>query len=594
MKYPKINTVWKRDESNKHKIIVGDISCPEFDNIKRWHVSEKIHGVNTRIEFSVTTNEGLISITNINFFGKTDDAQIIASLVNYLKQTFTDLTLSKIIKIKTDKETGKYINEQYDATLIGEGYGCFAWNTQVLLDDGTKKLISVIVNQKIKAKVLTYNFKKNIIESSDILNYFKYPPKKLLKIELEKIHKGGRGKNGQIICTDNHLICTDNGYKQAKDLTTNDVVMSLQQGLSYIQKQVVLGTLLGDGSKFGEYGINIAHSKKQIEYINLLKKIFANVHISESYKTSGYGSEIISLIMYNKGLFRDIIDVCYQNGKKRLNKEWLDKLTPLSLAIWYMDDGSIDNIHRRNQRAAIATQSINIDELKLLQDILYLKYGIKGNLRKLKNKQQYSLRFSTEESHMFFMLISPFIIKSLKYKLPKCYKDMPCVFEHTENFLQESKSLMKAKIKNISIDTQEDHIKSSTYDIQTKNENYFVGSGFLVHNSKVQKGGGRYRDDASFILFDANIAEWWLEPHNVKDIANTLGISYVPEIGIMDMDQIVALVKTGFKSKISKDTTLDAEGVVARSYPMVLFRDGTPLMFKLKTNDYKKLSDGEK
>ncbi len=59
----------------------------------------------------------------------------------------------------------------------------------------------------------------------------------------------------------------------------------------------------------------------------------------------------------------------------------------------------------------------------------------------------------------------------------------------------------------------------------------------------------------------------------------------------MTEDQIVALVKTGFKSKIAKDTTLDAEGIVARSHPLVLFRNGTPLMFKLKTKDYKGLKE---
>ena len=34
--YPKINTIWKRDEKNKFNIIVGDYSCPEFENINKW------------------------------------------------------------------------------------------------------------------------------------------------------------------------------------------------------------------------------------------------------------------------------------------------------------------------------------------------------------------------------------------------------------------------------------------------------------------------------------------------------------------------------------------------------------------------------
>ncbi len=588
-KYPKINTIWKREMEGKQKgkLIEGKYSKSEIPNIKMWHITEKIHGTNIRVEFVADVESGWIDIQDLKFLGKTNNAEIPKNLLEHLTTTFDSERLSKMVHFKPNS------TKQQEITLFGEGYGCFSNNTNVLLSDGTKKTLSEIVNQKIKTEVLTYNFEKNEIEESNILNYFKYPPQKLLKIELEKTHKGGRGRYNQIICTKNHLIYTSNGYKKAKELTINDVVMSLQQGLSFIQEQTILGTLLGDGYRFGDYGINISHSIKQTEYISLLKRIFSNINISESRLISGYGSKMIILTMSNKELFKDIIDVCYFSGKKRLNKSWLNRLTPLALAIWYMDDGSIDNLQRRNQRAELATQSFTINELKLLQSILYSKYGIKGTLKKSKTKTQYSLRFSTEESHIFFMLVSPFIIKSLKYKLPSCYKDMPCTFDYTENFLQESKALRPAKIKNISIDTNENRNILSVYDIETKNENYFVGSGFLVHNSKIQKGGGRYRDDVSFALFDVKIGEWWLEQDDVTDITQKIGIDRAPELGIMTEDEIVKLVKNGymnkeFKSKISKDKTLDAEGIVARSYPLVLFKNGDPLMWKLKQGDFKK------
>lgn len=103
-----------------------------------------------------------------------------------------------------------------------------------------------------------------------------------------------------------------------------------------------------------------------------------------------------------------------------------------------------------------------------------------------------------------------------------------------------------------------------------------------------QKGGGRYRDDVSFILFDVWIDGWWLEPHNVKDIAHKLKIDYVPELGIMTEEEAISIVENQQPiSKISQDRTLVAEGIVARAYPMVLFRDGTPAMWKLKVRDFK-------
>ena len=114
------------------------------------------------------------------------------------------------------------------------------------------------------------------------------------------------------------------------------------------------------------------------------------------------------------------------------------------------------------------------------------------------------------------------------------------------------------------------------------------------YGPKIQKGGGRYRDDASVILFDIKIGNWWLGREQIEDIAKKLKVDVVPNLGIMTEEEIVFLVKNkgyhlkGFKSQISKDKTYDAEGIVARSYPLVLFRNGNPLMFKLKQVDFKK------
>jgi hypothetical protein len=120
MKYPKINTLWKRNE--KGIIIEGNYSCPEFSNIKLWQVSEKIHGVNIRVEFDVFIKNGKVDIFNIKFFGKTDNAEIHPNLIKYLKETFTTERLSKMIIIKT-KQTGNPKDESFSVTLYGEGVG---------------------------------------------------------------------------------------------------------------------------------------------------------------------------------------------------------------------------------------------------------------------------------------------------------------------------------------------------------------------------------------------------------------------------------------------------------------------------------------
>lgn len=111
MEYPKINTIWKRDEKT-HKIIEGEYSCPEFGAIDRWTVTEKIDGTNIRVCYDPfhQTSDYILQ-----FKGKTDNAQIPEPLMKHLHDT---ITLEKLQSIfPTENET------PFDVILFGEGYG---------------------------------------------------------------------------------------------------------------------------------------------------------------------------------------------------------------------------------------------------------------------------------------------------------------------------------------------------------------------------------------------------------------------------------------------------------------------------------------
>lgn len=120
MKYPKINSLYKRDLKTK-KLIIGDYSLPEFDNVKRWHITEKVDGTNVRIMIKCPfvldgkpENNRHLSIT---FGGRTDNAQLPANLFEYLQKTFTVERLALVFPDILNH------NQVTDITLYGEGYG---------------------------------------------------------------------------------------------------------------------------------------------------------------------------------------------------------------------------------------------------------------------------------------------------------------------------------------------------------------------------------------------------------------------------------------------------------------------------------------
>lgn len=66
-----------------------------------------------------------------------------------------------------------------------------------------------------------------------------------------------------------------------------------------------------------------------------------------------------------------------------------------------------------------------------------------------------------------------------------------------------------------------------------------------------------------------------------------MGIERTRGQEIMTTHGVIEFVKSKPKSYISKDQTLTMEGVIARSVPLMLFRNHkTPIMFKLKIRDF--------
>lgn len=104
--YPKIDTLYNRDA--KHFVIVGNLRKPEFGIIKRWSITEKINGRNTRIT--------LFDDGKVEYGGKTDDAEVPPELIKYLMEILPPEKLKAALWLP-NKTRPKM------ATLYGEGYG---------------------------------------------------------------------------------------------------------------------------------------------------------------------------------------------------------------------------------------------------------------------------------------------------------------------------------------------------------------------------------------------------------------------------------------------------------------------------------------
>jgi len=194
--------------------------------------------------------------------------------------------------------------------------------------------------------------------------------------------------------------------------------------LSPIQKEIIVGKLLGDAhlSCFNTspaYKLMIQHSLNQKAYVDWLYEHFKDWVLTPPKEKD----QIVRGKLYKKYWFSTFSHVAfrfyghqfYRDGKKivpQLISHWL---TPLGLAVWFMDDGSIKSKHHR--ALILNTQCYAEPDLKRLQDVLLKKFGIQTKLRPQKEGKQIYILSDTVEK--FVSLIRPFMLPEMEYKLGK-------------------------------------------------------------------------------------------------------------------------------------------------------------------------------
>jgi len=103
--YPKIETLY--DRLPTFSVDTTKLRVPAFGNVKTWLLTEKIDGMNIRV--------GLHPDGGIEFGGRTDNAQIPAPLVQYLRDTFVELNMHAVFT----QRDGVWP----EVVIFGEGYG---------------------------------------------------------------------------------------------------------------------------------------------------------------------------------------------------------------------------------------------------------------------------------------------------------------------------------------------------------------------------------------------------------------------------------------------------------------------------------------
>ncbi|WP_123026185.1 intein-containing recombinase RecA [Mycolicibacterium stellerae] len=390
--------------------------------------------------------------------------------------------------------TAIFINQLREK--IGVMFGCFNYSTRVQLADGTTEKIGKIVNQKMDVEVLSYDPDTDRVVPRKVVNWFNNgPAEQFLQFTVEK--SGGNGKS-QFAATPNHLIRTPGGWTEAGELIIGDRVMAAEpHRLSDQQFQVVLGSLMGDGNlspnRRDRNGVRfrMGHGAKQVDYLEWKTALMSN--IKHCAYENAKGAKLVDFTPLPE--LAELQRAVYLgDGKKFLSNEYLKALTPLALAIWYMDDGSFSvrskGLQQRtlggSGRIEICVEAMSEGSRERVRDYLRDTQGLDVRLRQSGTAGKSVLVFSTSSSAKFQEMVAQYMAPSMDYKLLPRFRGQGSV---TPQFVEPTQRLVPARVLDVHV---KPHTRSmNRFDIEVEgNHNYFV-DGVMVHNSPETTTGGK-------------------------------------------------------------------------------------------------------
>lgn len=213
---------------------------------------------------------------------------------------------------------------------------------------------------------------------------------------------------------------------------TDRINFKLSEWFTDEQEQVLYGSMLGDGNiHLGRNNGDTArykecHCLKQKEYLEWKRSVLQEYILGDEVERDdgvwkdGRPTRGVRIKSHFHRNFRKVYDWFYDDdGVKHLPDNFEEKISPLSLAVWYMDDGST-----HGNKPTIAS-CFKTEDICRICAVIERKFGIHGVPVKKEGDSVAVIHFDRDG---FFKVVGDHIVSSMAYKvlLPERF-DIECV-----------------------------------------------------------------------------------------------------------------------------------------------------------------------
>lgn len=190
-----------------------------------------------------------------------------------------------------------------------------------------------------------------------------------------------------------------------------------REGSKLFMRDILIGAILGDGylEPHGKgVRLQIKHSVRFRDYVEWKRKQLRQLKPSSIYHCEGkYPS--LRFVTRSHPLLISLREKFYYDGTKHIPDDIGSLLnSPLSLAVWFMDDATID---KRQGSILFETQSFSRKEIEKLRQCLRDNFGIESSIHKSGRMRGLRLYIPVAQSKRLVEILKPFMVKSMRYKV---------------------------------------------------------------------------------------------------------------------------------------------------------------------------------
>jgi uracil-DNA glycosylase len=358
---------------------------------------------------------------------------------------------------------------------------CLRYNAMVQLGDGSWERIGRLVRSRYDGTVMSVDAEGRLVRRR-VTGWYASPlaGRRVFRLTYRSAKHAGAGQVS-IQLTGDHEVLTDRGFVAVERLPAGAKIAT-GQGLSRVAHDVVCGTLLGDGHlTAAQSTLSFSHSTRQEAYAQFKAELLAELAPRQSRLevAAVAGGPMAYPVVHVRTLAHRslrLLRASFYERRKRVPAWMAERLSPLMVAIWFMDDGHLRIRPGKRPLAEIATYGFSEEDHQTLVAGL-ARLGLHARISGMRRK----LIFGVPETVALSELIAPYVPPVMRYKLhPEVEARVP--FDPSRMVPADAEVFYDEAVVSDITDRYRSDVTFFCVDVEETHN--FVTTGGVVHNCR--------------------------------------------------------------------------------------------------------------